>query len=203
MRVSLGAVGAGRAIGAGPPVGPSGPGREPPAERRRGWSGGRLRRNIAAVLSLVVAAQSIGVALAATVLKFRADDWITECDGSPARSGSCSITVPFWQVSNAGKGSFALVIMLRSGEVGIVGQPYPVRAVLRVDKNLPIECRQARYCIFPQDAGRTFTAELEHGSLVYVDVFTARSEFHFSLTPKGYQAGIAQIEAWGFPLAID
>ncbi|MGH7047638.1 MAG: hypothetical protein ACREE2_14750 [Stellaceae bacterium] len=154
-------------------------------------------------MSLVLAAQPFGGALASAVLKFRADDWITECDGSPGHGGSCSITVPFWQTSNAGKGSFALVVMLRTGEVGIVGQPFPLRAVLRVDKNLPIECRQARYCIFPPDAARAFVAQLERGSLVFVDVFTARSQFHFSLTPKGYQAGIAQIEAWGFPLSME
>ncbi len=51
------------------------------------------------------------------------------------RAGDCSITVPFWQAGYAGKGSFALVVMLDTGNIGIVGQPLPVRAVLRVDGN--------------------------------------------------------------------
>src|SRR6267154_3629405 len=36
------------------------------------------------------------------------------------------------------------------------------------------------------------------GSLILIDVFTDRGAFNFSLTPKGYQAGIAQIRAWGY-----
>jgi hypothetical protein len=37
------------------------------------------------------------------------------------------------------------------------------------------------------------------GSLILIDVFTDKGAFNFSLTPKGYQAGIAQIRAWGYP----
>jgi hypothetical protein len=29
-------------------------------------------------------------------------------------------------------------------------------------------------------------------------VYTAKGAFDFSLTPKGFQAGIAQIRAWGY-----
>jgi hypothetical protein len=36
-----------------------------------------------------------------------------------------------------------------------------------------------------------------------VDVTTARSTFRFSLTPKGFQAGIAKIRAWGYRLPTD
>jgi invasion protein IalB len=40
--------------------------------------------------------------------------------------------------------------------------------------------------------------QLKTGSLVLIDVYTQKGEFSFSLTPKGFQAGIAQIRAWGY-----
>jgi len=40
--------------------------------------------------------------------------------------------------------------------------------------------------------------QLKVGSLILIDVFTAKGTFSFSLTPKGYQAGIAKIQAWGY-----
>jgi len=131
--------------------------------------------------------------------KFRADEWITECDAGPGRgSPGCSVTVPFWQTRGNPRGSFALVVMLQTGNIGIVGQPFPVRAVLRVDKNPPIECRQPRYCVFPSTQALTVLRQLEVGSLILIDVFTEKGTFYFSLTPKGYQAGIAQMRAWGY-----
>ncbi len=133
--------------------------------------------------------------------QFRSDEWITECDGG--RGGGCSITVPFWQAENRQKGSFALVVMLDTGNIGIVGQPPPVRAVLRVDRNPPVECRQTQYCIFPTDQALAVVRQLASGSLVLVDVVTARSTFRFSLTPKGFQAGIAKIRAWGYRSPTD
>jgi hypothetical protein len=136
---------------------------------------------------------------AAAAQKFRADEWVTECDPSPgAPASDCSITVPFWQTRGAPQGSFALVVMLQTGNIGIVGQPFPVRAVLRVDKNPPIECRQARYCVFPSVQALTVLKQLKIGSLVLIDVYTEKGEFSFSLTPKGFQAGMAQIQAWGY-----
>jgi len=175
----------------------------------------RARRRLcraATILALVlVLCAPLGAAAdAPAAQKFRADEWITECDGSPGRGAAeCSITVPFWQAGDQGqagdkgRGSFALVVMLQTGNVGIVGQPFPVKAVLRVDKNPPIECRQARYCIFPTAQSLAIVNQLEIGSLILIDVFTAKSEFSFSLTPKGYQAGIAQIRAWGYRLPAD
>lgn len=157
----------------------------------------------AVVFAFVVAAQPAAAAIAVAALKFRADEWITECDGRPGRVADCSITVPFWQIGSHGKGSFALVVMLQTGNVGIVGQPYPVRAVLRIDKNPASECRQARYCIFPTAQALAIVKQLETGSLILVDVFTAKAEFSFSLTPKGYQAGISQVRAWGLDLPLD
>jgi hypothetical protein len=132
-------------------------------------------------------------------LKFRADEWVTECEtGSRAASPDCSITVPFWQSRGNPKGSFALVVMLQTGNIGIVGDPFPHRAVLRVDKNPPVVCRQARYCVFPSMQALTVLKQLELGSLILIDVYTDKGEFNFSLTPKGFQAGIAQIRAWGY-----
>ena len=132
---------------------------------------------------------------------FRADEWITECEVDPGSGSSdCSITVPFWQARGGGDGSFALVVMLQTGNIGIVGQPFPVKAVLRVDKNPPIECKQARYCIFPSAQALAVVKQLEVGSLILIDVFTAKGAFSFSLTPKGYQAGIAKVRAWGYRL---
>jgi hypothetical protein len=137
-------------------------------------------------------------------LRFRADEWVTECGVGPgSRAADCSITVPFWQTGDDGKGSFALVVMLETGNVGIVGQPFPVRAVLRVDKNPPIECRTPRYCIFPTTQSLAAVKELGVASLVLIDVFTTKSHFVFSLTPKGYQAGVAQIRAWGYQLPTE
>lgn len=152
----------------------------------------------AAVAFLVTAVgQLTAPAWAAGGLKFRADEWITECDAG-RRVADCSITVPFWQGRGDPRGSFALVVMLQTGNIGIVGEPFPIRAVLRVDKNPPIECRQARYCVFPSMQALAALNQLKVGSLVLIDVYTAKGAFSFSLTPKGFQAGMAQIRAWGY-----
>lgn len=153
----------------------------------------------AAALFLALWAQTPGQFSTAVAQKFRADEWVTECDSGPsAGTPDCSITVPFWQTQRHTKGSFALVVMLQTGSIGIVGQPFPVRAVLRVDKNPPIECRQERYCVFPTIQALTVLKQLKVGSLILIDVYTAKGRFAFSLTPKGFQAGMAQIRAWGY-----
>jgi invasion protein IalB len=153
----------------------------------------------AALIFLAFLSQTASISWAAVAQKFRSDEWITECDaGRGIDAPDCSITVPFWQTQGDQKGSFALVIMLQTGNLGIVGQPFPVGAVLRVDKNPPIECQQTRYCIFPSVQALAVLKQLKVGSLILIDVFTARGAFSFSLTPKGYQAGIAQIRAWGY-----
>jgi hypothetical protein len=93
--------------------------------------------------------------------------------------------------------------MLQTGNIGIVGQPLPVKAVLRVDKNPPIECRETPYCIFPSAQAVVAVRQLMVGSLILIDVFTAKATFAFSLTTKGYRAGIAKIRAWGYRLPFD
>jgi hypothetical protein len=155
--------------------------------------------NIALLVLLLCVFQAWGALPTFAGQKFRADEWVTECDSAPrAGAPDCSITVPFWQTRGAPKGSFALVVMLQTGNIGIVGEPFPTRAVLRIDKNPPIECREARYCVFPSIQALAALKQLKVGSLVLIDVYTERGEFNFSLTPKGFQAGMAQIRAWGY-----
>ena len=135
---------------------------------------------------------------------FQSDEWITECEADPGNgTPDCSITVPFWQAGGDRDASFALVVMLQTGNIGIVGQPFPVKAVLRVDKYPPIECDQTRYCIFSTAQALAVVKQLKVGSLILIDVFTAKGAFSFSLTPKGYQAGIAKIRAWGYRLSLE
>jgi hypothetical protein len=106
--------------------------------------------------------------------------------------------VPFWENRGAPRGSFALVVMLQTRNMGIVGEPFPIRAVLRIDKNPPIECREGRYCVFPSMLALAALKQLKTASLILIDVYTEKGEFSFSLTPKGFQAGMAQIRAWGY-----
>jgi len=156
------------------------------------------------MLILELGARLPAVSPAAAAQKFQADEWITECDSDgTVRIPDCSITVPFWQIQDDRKGSFALVVMLQSGNIGIVGEPFPIKAMLRVDKNPPVECRQGRYCVFPSAQSLAVLKQLKIGSLILIDVTTATTTFKFSLTPKGYQAGIAQIRAWGYPLLAE
>ncbi len=164
------------------------------------WRQGRS----AAILVFAAWTLLCAAGAASATLRFRADEWVTECGGSlGGAAADCSITVPFWQTGDDGKGSFALVVMLETGNIGIVGQPVPVKAVLRIDRNPPIECRATRYCIFPTAQSLSAVRELGVGALVLIDVFTTRSHFSFSLTPKGYQAGVAQIRAWGYQIPGD
>jgi len=162
-----------------------------------------LRRfYVAETLCLALGALLLMPVSASGEQTFRSDEWITECAADPvSRAPDCSITVPFWQPR--GDGSFALVVMLQTGNIGIVGQPLPLKAVLRVDRNPPIECRQMRYCVFASAQALAVVKQLKVGSLILIDVFTAKGAFSFSLTPKGYQAGIAKIRAWGYRVAFE
>lgn len=153
---------------------------------------------------LALSAELLALTPAVGEQTFRSDEWITECGADPnSGTSDCSITIPFWQAGRDQNGSFALVVMLQTGNIGIVGQPIPVRAVLKVDKNPPVECRQTRYCVFPSAQALTVVKQLKVGSLILIDVFTVKGTFSFSLTPKGYQAGIAKIRAWGYRLLPD
>ena len=156
------------------------------------------------IFFLVVFAQVLVLRAATGEQTFRSDEWITECEAAPGSGApDCSIMVPFWQAEGDQGGSFALVVMLQTGNIGIVGHPFLEKAVLRVDKNPPIECRQTRYCIFPSAQALAVVNQLKVGSLILIDVFTAKGTFSFSLTPKGYQAGMAKIRAWGYRVLPD
>jgi hypothetical protein len=155
-------------------------------------------------ISLALSAHMLALPAASGEQTFRSDEWVTECETNPGGGAAdCSITLPFWQAGGDRNGSFALVVMLQTGSIGIVGQPMPVKAALRVDKNPPIECAQTRYCIFPSAQAFTVAKQLKVGSLILIDVFTLKGTFSFSMTPKGYQAGIAKVRAWGYRLLPD
>ena len=159
----------------------------------------RRKFHTALVVLLTCCVQMLDAPRAVAGQKFRADEWVTECDAAPGIGApDCSITVPFWQTQGAPRGSFALVVMLQTGNMGIVGEPFPTKAVLRIDKNPPIECREARYCVFSSIQALAALKQLKTGLLILIDVYTEKGQFSFSLTPKGFQAGMAQLRAWGY-----
>ncbi|HJU20809.1 MAG TPA: hypothetical protein VJ770_30540 [Stellaceae bacterium] len=154
---------------------------------RRGW---RLAFGLF-VLALIVSATA---APRTSSLRFRTDDWVTECGAS-----GCSITGLFQQTNlNGRRGSFALVILLGSRQLAVVGEPYPIRARVQIDKNNPAECTGPRYCIFPSREARRAISELGAGSLVLVDVYTGKDLFRSSLSTRGYQASLAELQAAGY-----
>ena len=156
---------------------------------------------MAGIFVLTLCVQVIVLPPAMGEQTFRSDEWITECEVDPGNgTPDCSITLPFWEARGDQDGSFALVVMLQTGNIGVVGQPFPVKVVLRVGKNPPIECKQTRYCIFPSAQALAVVKQLQVGSLILIDVFTSKGTFSFSSTPKGYQTGIAKIRAWGYRL---
>jgi hypothetical protein len=163
-----------------------------------------LRLWLIFAVALVALLHSFLPRMAVAAQHFQADDWITECDGrTDGDHADCSITVPFWQATYDEQGSFALVVMLQTGNIGIVGSPQPLKAELRVDKGAAATCRGPRYCIFPAGQSLGVVKQLSNASLILIDVFTAKTQYRFSLSPKGYQAGIAQIRAWGYQLGAN
>lgn len=159
-----------------------------PSRRNEGW------RPISALAAtgLVLAAGT--AAPRAAELRFRVDDWITECG-----IAGCSITGLFQQTNLDGRrGAFALVIMLPSRQLAVVGQPHPIRARLRIDTNAAAACVGARYCVFPGSEAVRAIGELGAGSLILLDVHTDKAVFRSSLSTKGYRASLAKLEAEGY-----
>jgi hypothetical protein len=148
----------------------------------------------ALVVLVICCVQTLGASRAVAGQKFRADEWVTECDSGPgAGAPDCSITVPFWQTRGVPKGSFALVVMLQTGNMGIVGEPFPTRAVLRIDKNPPIECREARYCVFPSMQALAALKQLKTGLLVLIQSDPERVSGGNGTDPRlGLPNGIAE-----------
>lgn len=111
--------------------------------------------------------------------------------------------VPFSKTENGQRGAFALAVMVSTGDIAIVGQPVPVRAVVHIGNNPPIECKEMQSCLFPRERSIAAIGQLSTASVILVDVLTAKASFKFSLTTRGYQAGLAQIRAWGYRLFSD
>ncbi|GEM_PF-1154220 len=167
-------------------------------ERRRArLSSGNGRRIAAGLLAAGLLLPAMTEAPRAATFRFRIGDWVTECQGSGI--AGCSITGLFEQSNLDGRsGSFALVVMIGSRQLAVVGTPRPLRARLQIDKNNPAACAGARYCIFPGRAARRAIDELGAGSLVLIDVYTAKDVFHSSLSAFGYQASLAKLQAEGY-----
>src|SRR5215470_15725431 len=84
---------------------------------------GRPLRSIQLAAVLLILCGFLMRATAAAAEKFQADEWVTECaPGTRTGTPDCAITVPFWQSHGTPKGSFALVIMVETGNIGIVGE---------------------------------------------------------------------------------
>jgi hypothetical protein len=157
-----------------------------------------IRRCLAAAATAGVLGAS--AAIAAPGLTFQADDWTAECQigGGQQRAvdGDCSVTGVFQDTSvGSAAGSFALLIALQPPAVAIVGQPFPLRARLRIDGNPAFSCSGTRYCVFAAADTTAIVAELSRGSLILVDVITAKNAYRASLSTKGYRASIAKIRA--------
>lgn len=146
------------------------------------------------MLALILAGLMLPGVAHAEGLRFRIGDWVTECG-----TAGCSITGLFQQTNLDGRrGTFALVILLGSHQLAIVGDPYPIRARLQIDANNPTACVGGRYCIFTGSEADRAIQELGAGSLVLIDVHTRRGVFRASLSTRGYEASLAKLQAEGY-----
>jgi hypothetical protein len=157
-------------------------------------------RLLLALLPLAAQAGFSGrsAALAAD-LTFQADNWTADCAiGGAARviDGDCSVTGIFRDIYvGSAAGSFALLVALHPPAVAIVGRPFPLHAELRIDANRPFSCAGPRYCVFAASDTNAIIDELGHGSLILVDIATAKSAYRGSLSTVGYRASLAKIRA--------
>jgi hypothetical protein len=135
----------------------------------------------------------------AAEVTFQADNWTAECQigGAPrAVNGDCSVTGVFQDIDvGSAAGSFALLVALQPPAVAVVGQPAPLRAVLRIDAYPEFHCAGTRYCIFPAADTKEIVRELSRGALILVDIATAKSVYRASLSTLGFRAGWAKIRA--------
>jgi hypothetical protein len=172
---------------------PTPPASAPAAEKRAGRSERWLRFATAAAAILSPAA-----AIAAD-LTFQADNWTAECaigEAAKADAGDCSVTGVFQDIHvGSAAGSFALLVAFRPPAVAIVGRPFPQRAELRIDANQPFICTGTRYCVFAGDDTKTIVEQLNRGSLILVDIASAKNLYRASLSAKGYRASLAKIRA--------
>jgi len=151
------------------------------------------------LLACIVLAEISPIGRGLAAAQFRADDWITECQGGGPGAG-CSIIMPFQPTSARGAtGSFALAVDIESGVAALVGRPPPLAARLQIDKNQPLGCTGPRYCLFAAGGASSAASQLAAGSIALIDIATKAGDFHASLSTKGYRAGLAKIRAWSYP----
>lgn len=140
-----------------------------------------------------LAALVLSATAPAEALQFQTDNWTTECDFSGT---GCSIIGTFSGLDrNGAKGSFALAVELQETVVAVVGQPQPVKGIIKVDKYPPIECRGLRYCLVSNKDSKRLIDQFNLGALILVDVFTTKSAFHSSMSTIGYRASVSKIIA--------
>ena len=128
---------------------------------------------------------------------YQSGGWTTECRGG-RDARACSLIVPFSRIEHGQRADYTLAVLLSTGDIAIVGKPPPVRAVLRIGNNPPMECRESQPCLFPRDRSIDAILQLRTAPVILIDVLNSKSSFKFSLTTHGYQAGLAQIRAWGY-----
>ncbi len=151
-----------------------------------------LLGKFAALLFFVLIAD---VSRPGAAFQLQADDWTTECD-IEAKVGDCSIIGVLKGASaNRTKGSFALAVDLQSGQVAVVGNPQPTRAVIRVGKNPPVEC-VGTPCLVSSANAETLVYRLSTARLILIDLFSQKEVFALSISTKGYQLGFAKIQAY-------
>jgi hypothetical protein len=172
-----------------------------PGCRRLGWLRYADRVALCHFNILILCFVLFGTADAAA-LQFRSDEWLTQCDlRNETADHDCTINGLFSnKLLDGTQGSFSLLIDLVSGRVAVVGQPKPMRATIRIDKNPELGCLATPDCIFSADQSELIMAELAAGQLVLIDVVSSKTTFRVSLTTKGYRAGIEKLFAQGLQL---
>lgn len=136
------------------------------------------------------------LALLIAGFEFKSDEWITDC-AVEKRSGDCSIIGVFRGTGKAGtKGSFSIAVDLQSEVVAVVGEPFPIKATIRIDKHPPIQCVGERYCLMSISDSQTLIDSLQSGNIILLDVFTAKDTFLLSMTAQGFRAGFDKIRAY-------
>jgi hypothetical protein len=159
--------------------------------------GRRLRDRLLYVLFLFARAGQFVAAETCAAQTYRSGDWTTECKGSET-APECSVIVPLSSTEKGQRGTYFLAVLLSAGDIAILGDPPPIRAILRIGNNPAMECRESQPCLFPRDRSIDAFLQLASAQVVLVDVLTAKATFKFSLTTQGYRAGLRQMSAWGY-----
>jgi len=167
----------------------------PSTRRLRAY--GSLLRQLLRGLFLFIPAGYFAAGEACAGQAYQSGGWTTECSGG-RDARACSLIVPFSRIEHGQRADYTLAVLLSTGDIAIVGKPPPVRAVLRIGNNPPMECRESQPCLFPRDRSIDAILQLRTASVILIEVLNSRSSLKFSLTTHGYQAGLAQIRAWGY-----